>query len=166
MVGGAGADTFFYAKGDKDTVTIANFDFDNDKLKIAGGTITKIESLGSDEGVRFAMKEGKGDSPAVGWFDVKSKGDSKAFDAKDVVIKANNTYYWFATADIEDQVTIGGESSTVTIKAGVLITWGDKKVSKSNVNNYSVIELNYATNLVKAGVASVVSSSNNKAQLT
>ena len=153
LVGGSGADTFFYAKGDKDTVTIANFDFEKDQIKIAGGTITKIESLGS--GVQFAMKEGKGDSPAVGWFNVASSLGGGNIDASKVAIKANNTYYWFAAST----ATLASDSLQ-TAKIGDLITW-DKKVSKSDIgNDYAVIELNYSTNLVKAGVASVVSSDN------
>ncbi|MBR4151380.1 MAG: hypothetical protein IKT98_00290, partial [Selenomonadaceae bacterium] len=42
LVGGDGKDTFFFAKGDKDTVTIQNFDFTNDKLKLADGILKEI----------------------------------------------------------------------------------------------------------------------------
>ena len=84
LQGGDGADTFFYAKGDKGSVTIADFDFDKDKLKIAGGTLAKVSVVGDN--VQFAMKEGKGDSPEVGWFNV-------ATESKNVLIKANNTLF-------------------------------------------------------------------------
>ena len=63
--------------------------------------------------------------------------------------------------------TEGGNGSTVTLaKAGDLITW-DKKVSSSDVKNHdsAVIELNYGTNLVRAGVAVAVSKDNDKAAL-
>ena len=160
LVGGAGADTFFYAKGDKDTVTIANFDFDKDKIKIAGGTLAKIESLSSDDGggVQFGMKNGK-DSAEIGWFNVASSisgSDSGTIDASKVAIKTNNTYYWFAQNDIVD----------AQVEIGDLITWSDKKVSKNDIgSDYAVIELNYATNLVKTSVAAAVSSTLNNAEL-
>ena len=151
LVGGEGKDTFFYAKGDKDTVTIAKFDFSKDKLKIAGGTIAKngITSLESG-GVQFAMKKDKGtDAAAVGWFDVKSftKDNVAVTDASKVAIKANNTYYWFAEGG---EILASDETSTVA--AGALIT-SISKVSNSQISDYEVIELNYATNLVKSNVA-------------
>ena len=175
LVGGSGDDIFFYAKGDTVTATIADFDFSNDKLKIAGGTLAKVSSI-QGGGVRFGMKNGKGESPEVGWFDVKTYATydnddnptSNNIDGSKVLIKTNNTYYWFAAQDVTEEVTTeGGNGSTVTLaKAGDLITW-DKKVSSSDVKNHdsAVIELNYGTNLVRAGVAVAVSKDNDKAAL-
>ena len=137
--GGTGADTFFYARGDKDSVTIANFDFNNDKLKIASGTLAKVSSI--EGGVQFGMKEGKGtDAPEVGWFNVTTA-------AKNVLIKTNNTYYWFA-----DGTEILADDDTLTADKGALIT-SVNKINKSQVSGYSVIDLNYSTNLIKSEVA-------------
>ena len=139
LVGGAGADTFFYAKGDKDTVTIANFDFTKDKLKIAGGTLAKVSSISG--GVQFGMKEAKGaDAPEVGWFNVET-------NEQNVLIKANNTYYWFA----EGNETLASDD-TLTADKGALIT-SVSKVSNSQISGYSVIDLNYSTNLLKSNIA-------------
>ena len=115
------------------------------------------------------MKNGKNSSES-GWFKVTSftKDNTAVTDTSKVAIKANNTYYWFAQENITEQVTTeGGDGSTVTVaKQGDLITYSDKKASKSDISGYEVIELNYSTNLVKAGIASVVSSTNDKAKLT
>ena len=173
LVGGAGADTFFYAKGDTGTATIANFDFSKDKLKIAGGTLAKVSSIsGGDGGVQFAMKNGKNDPTEIGWFNVasslKADGGTETIDASKVAIKANNTYYWFAQGTVSEEVTTEGAAAGTTVtlaSAGDLITWSDKKVSSSDVSGYNVIELNYSTNLVKASVASAVSSTLTNAKL-
>ena len=138
LQGGTGADTFFYAKGDAGTVQIADFDFTKDKLKIAGGTLAKVSSISG--GVQFAMKNGRGDSPEVGWFNVKT-------DAKDVLIKANNTYYWFA-----DGTETLASDDTLTADKGALIT-STSKISNSQISGYAVIDLNYSTNLIKSEVA-------------
>ena len=137
---------------------IANFDFTKDKLKIAGGTLAKVSSISG--GVQFGMKEGKGtDAPEVGWFNVTSyakdygKDDSVTggtIDASDVLIKANNTYYWFATGN--ETLASSTDESLQTAKVGDLIT-SVSKVSSSQTSGYSVIDLNYSTNLLKSNIA-------------
>ena len=86
------------------------------------------------------MNTGK-NTANVGWFNVE-KGSN------DIAIKANNTYYWFADKD----ETIGSGDDTLTINSGQLIT-SDTRVSASDVSGYDIIDLNYSTNLAKAGVA-------------
>lgn len=164
LVGGSGADTFFYAKGDKDTVTIADFDFTKDNLKIANGTIKQISVV--DSKVQFAMKTGKTiNDPTVGNFKLDSYAKYKkengemvkdsnftAPNTSQVLIKANNTYYWFAN-------DAGTDVKGDPFAANALIT-SDKKISSSKASGYQVIELNYSTNLVKAGVAVAVKDAN------
>ena len=184
LVGGSGDDIFFYAKGDTGTATIADFDFKNDKLKIAGGTLRKIETISGSEhgGISFGMSATNNkEAPEVGHFNVTSyasydsktkekESSSAAFTdetVKNTLIHANNKYYWFAQDSITAEVaTTGGDGTTVTVVAnkGDLITT-DKRISSSDVQGYNVIELNYGTNLVKAGVATLVSGDNDKATL-
>ncbi len=147
LKGGDGKDIFFYAKGDKGETTIANFEFgaNKDRLKIASGTIGEISKL-ENGNVKFAMNSGKkGDTSNIGWFNVE-KGTN------DIAIKANNTYYWFATEEITDT-----ESGDVLAQKGQLIT-SDTRVSASDVSGYDIIDLNYSTNLAKSGVAVKVTS--------
>ena len=138
LVGDAGTDIFFYAKGDAGTSTIANFGFGTDKLKIANGTISEIKQDG--DSIQFAMTSGKkGDKSAIGWFNV----DTSKKTAKDIAIKANYTYYWFADGTEGDKISRGD-----------LIT-ADKKVTRAQIveAGYDVIDLGYATSLTKTGVA-------------
>ena len=154
FTGGSGNDIFFYAKGDKGDATIADFDFDNDKLKIASGTITKISTV-SGGGIQFDMNKGK-TSANVGSFKITSSATYDSTGRKDAtfnpnstLIKANNTYLWFADDDVKD------DDGNVLAKAGDLITTVSK-VSKSQVSDYAVIDLGYSSNLVNAGVATKV----------
>ncbi len=156
LVGGSGKDVFFYAKGDKDTMTIADFDFNNDKLKIASGTITKISN--SDGKIKFDMNSGKKGSANIGSFKINSSAtyDSTGrkdatFDPNSTLIKTNNTYYWFAKEAGKD---VSGNSYSI----GDLIT-ANKKVSKSDATatDYDIIDLGYSSNLVNAGVATKAS---------
>ena len=130
FVGNASAkDTFFYAKTDSGDKTIQGFDFSTsskDKIKIASGTITGISKSGND-------------------IDFTTKGGSltlKNEDNTNVLIKANNTHYWFATENGD------GYSS------GELIT-ADTKVTRAQANatGYAIVDLGYSTNLVKTEVA-------------
>ena len=169
LVGGSGSDIFFYARGDNGTAKIADFDFTNDKLKIASGTLRKIESI-KGGGITFDMStKNSTDDPVIGHFVIESSATynkstkekttttTPSFDAANTVIHANNTYYWFAQNSLEAAaVTAASGSETVTIAAGDLITW-NRNVSKSDIGNRAVIELNYGTNLVKSGVAVAVS---------
>ena len=148
FTGGSGKDIFFYAKNDKGNTTIADFDFTNDKVKIASGTITNISTVSG--GIKFDMNSGRKNSANVGSFQIGNivegydNNGAKA-TSKQAVIKANNTYYWFADDGDKD---VNGN----TFASGALIT-SDKKVSKSATDGYAVIDLGYSTNLVKAGVA-------------
>ena len=95
------------------------------------------------------MKTGKTiNDPAVGWFNVTTNSSGVNISGDKVLIKANNTYYWFADKADKD---VKGDSFEI----GRLIT-SDKKISSSKATGYDVIELNYSTNLVKAGVAVAV----------
>ena len=142
LVGGTGKDVFFYAKGDAGISTIANFDFGVDKLKIANNTISEIKKDGDK--IQFAMTNGKkGGTSPIGWFNVDTSKTEK-----DIAIKANNTFYWFAKEDAKDV------DGNILAKAGDLIT-ANKKVTRAQVTTagYGVIDLGYSTNLVKSKVA-------------
>ena len=93
------------------------------------------------------MKSGKNATDTIGGFNVASSLGGGNINAGNVVIKANNTYYWFAD---------GGETlasdETSTVAAGALIT-SVTKVNTAQVRGYEVIDLNYSTNLVKSGIA-------------
>ncbi len=142
LKGGSGNDVFFYAKGDSGNATIADFDFNKDKLKIASGTITNISTVSG--GIKFDMNNGKKNSANIGSFTVANSLGGGDIDTTKTLIKTNNTYYWFA----QDADT------TRDIKVGDLIT-ADTKVSKSNATatGYAIIDLGYSSNLVKADVA-------------
>ena len=101
------------------------------------------------------MRNGKGDSPEIGWFNVTSSatypksGDATlgtSIDASKTLIKANNTYYWFADGTEE----VANEGDTLT--AGALIT-SVSKINSSQTRGYEIIDLNYSTNLIKSNVA-------------
>ena len=119
LQGGAGVDTFFYSKGDSGAIHIAGFEGGKDKIKISGSKVIKEISTSGNFG--FTMTNG-----------ATMEFDDKAVD--DVLIKANNTYYWF--------------------EAGDWVTSTDK-ISNSAAKNsgYTIVELGYSTNLVKAGLA-------------
>ena len=154
LVGGDGKDVFFYAKGDAGNTTIASFDYKNDKIKLASGTLAKIETTGS--GVQLSMKDSSGSN--IGWYNITSDS-SGGTPGADTVFKANNTYFWFAKENIQEkaEVTVRGSDETTEIivaeaKAGDLITW-NARVSSSDISGLSVIDLGYSTNLVKSKVA-------------
>ena len=160
LVGGSGKDVFFYAKGDKGDATIADFDFSNDKLKIASGTITKISTVtsGGSTAIKFDMNSGRKGSANIGSFQINSSATygtggatGTEINPNSTLIKTGNTYYWFAENDIT-------EDGTTIAKAGDLIT-RESKISKSAADGYAVIDLGYSTNLVKAGVAYKVANS-------
>ena len=167
LVGGTGKDIFFYAKGDKDTATIANFDFGTDKLKIANGTIHTITA--GNDAITFEMSSGKkGDTSTVGTFKLTSYSNNNQQTAlsdtvtSKVAIKANNTYYWFAQSDVTGQDEDG--NNTTLANMGNLITL-DRKVTTREMTDFHIIDLGYSTNLAKTGVAVKVSAStvqNNK----
>ena len=171
LVGGDGKDTFFYSKNAGD-VTIQKFDFANDNLKIANGTISKIESISG--GVKFIMTDGKKGSPNSASFSVNtsiSGSDSGAIDPNKIAIKANNTYYWFAKEDVEEEVTVKGSTDKETIKvasAGDLITSSTVKKSDVTSAGYGIIDLGYSTNLTKLtnGVSVAIKTKNAKPTAT
>ena len=163
LSGGSGKDIFFYAKGDSGTSTIANFDFTTDKIKIANGTLGKISTV-TGGGVQFDMTSGKkGDISTTGSFKIASSATytggeytkSNTFTNDKVLIKANNTYYWFAEA-------AGTDINDKSYASGALITH-DTKISKATANGYAVIDLGYSTNLVKSGIAVKVASTGENA---
>ena len=119
LQGGAGVDTFFYSKGDSGAIHIANFEGGRDKIKINGSKV--IQEISTSGNFGLTMTNG-----ATVEFDDKT--------VNDVLIKANNTYYWF--------------------EAGGWVTSTDK-ISNSAAKNsdYTIVELGYSTNLVKADLA-------------
>ena len=151
LVGGASKDIFFYAKGDKGDSKIADFEFGVDKLKIANGTIHTIKA---DSGkIKFEMTSGrKGDTATIGSFLVESHATYGATPNKNqtittskTLIKANNTYYWFAD---------GTTNAADGVSANRLIT-ADTKVTRAQAisTGYAILDLGYSTNLVKSEVA-------------
>ena len=120
LQGGAGVDTFFYSKGESGAIHIANFEGGKDKIKISGSKV--IEKISTSGNFGFTMTNG-----ATMEFDDKA--------VNDVLIKANNTYYWFDA---------GGNWVTSTDKIS-------NYAAKSS--DYAIVELGYSTNLVKAGLA-------------
>ena len=165
LVGGTGKDIFFYAKGDSGTNEIQKFDFGvgKDKLKIANGTIGEISTLTSDgkTAIQFDMTNGKkGNTNTVGSFKLTSKlksdGSGEDIDASKVVIKANNTFYWFASGG--ETIYTNDETTGGAAVAGDLITTTNK-VTAREVKDCDIIDLGYSTNLVKTGVAYKVTES-------
>lgn len=146
LVGGSGKDTFFFAKGDKDTVTIENFDFSNDRLKVASGTIKEISQNGSSSILFATASDGKKNSAIDGGLNITSFKDATLDKA---LIKANNTYYWFEEGEFTDS---NGETQS---KAWVtsISRISDSTAKGLTSNGYDIINLNYSTNLVKSGVA-------------
>ena len=64
----------------------------------------------------------------------------------DALIKANNTYYWFESKQFDD---VSGDSHT-----GEWVTSLNKiGNSAAKSSGYSIVDLGYSTNLVKAGLA-------------
>ena len=158
FIGGASKDIFTYSKGEAGNITVANFDYKNDKLKIASGTITRISSL--EGGVRFSMNKGKNsadiatltiNSDTTGY---KKNADDTKIDPSNVLIKANNTYYWFAQEEIKEKTTDGTTGATLA-EIGDLVT-SDSRLKSSDIAGYSVIELGYSTNLVNSGLATKI----------
>ena len=73
-------------------------------------------------------------------------------NADKVAIKANNTFYWFATDDDASRYVSASNGNAIT--AGNLITLEKKvKASDSKLNGYAIIDLGYSTNLAKTEVA-------------
>ena len=114
-------DIFFYAKTDSGDKTIENFGFGskNDKIKIANGTIKTISKSGND--ITFSTNGGS--------LKVKDAGS-------EVLIKANNTFYWF-------------DDSNNLITADTKVT----KAQAQAATGYEILDLNYSTNLVKSNLA-------------
>ena len=142
LVGGTGKDIFFYAKGDAGTSEIQSFELGTDKLKIANGTIKEIATVSG--GIQFDMTSGKkGDTATTGSFKLTSSTGG-VIDTSKTLIKANNTYYWFAKE----------ADSDYSVKVGDLIT-ASTKVTKAQANStgYGIIDLGYSTNLAKSTVA-------------
>ena len=132
-----GVDTFYYKKGETGAVTISNFGDNKDKIKISGSKVVDaISSSGN-----FALTMTNGASITV---DSISGGASAEVD--NVLIKANNTYYWFTDKTFDD---VSSESHT-----GGWVT-SLSKISNTAAKNsgLAIIDLGYSTNLVKAGLA-------------
>jgi len=98
------------------------------------------------------MNSGKKGSANIGSFTIGNiveeyDSDGKATEntSKKAIIKANNTYYWFAEGP-------GKDANGDAFADGALIT-SVNRVSKSDTTGYAVIDLGYSSNLVNAGVA-------------
>ena len=91
------------------------------------------------------MNNGRKNSANIGSFTVASSLGGGAIDTTKTLIKANNTYLWFAEKG-------GTDASGESYAEGALIT-SVSKVSKSDTTGYAVIDLGYSSNLVNAGVA-------------
>ena len=145
LVGGDGKDTFFFAKGDKDTVTIQNFDFTNDKLKLADGILKEISQSGNSSILFATTSDGKKKSAIDGGLNITSFKDTLG----SALIKANNTYYWFEDEEFTDST--GEKQKDVWVTSISKIS--DSTAKGLSSKGYSIIDLNYSTNLVKSGVA-------------
>ena len=138
LVGGSGKDTFFYAKGDTGDVKIANFDTANDNLKIANGTIIGIESVSG--GVKFSMNNGRANETSeIASFTLEG------INAGNVLIKANNNYYWFA--DGTETLASSADDEILRPDKGQLVTSGGRPDIASYADG--IINLNYTTNLTR-----------------
>jgi len=140
LVGGTGKDTFVYTKRQTGEKIISNFDVSKDTLKIANTTIYEITGGAND--ITFNLSTGKNSKDSVASLTINSFTDgdtTKAVNPDNVVIKAKNNYYWFAKEDITN------DEGDVLASAGDLIT--SSGVKASDVQNFDVINLNYATNL-------------------
>lgn len=158
LVGGASKDIFSYSKNNSGNVEIQKFDLTNDKLKIAGGTISTISTVSG--GIRFNMNNASFNIGDFVTYD--ASGTESEFTPTKFLIHANNTYYWFAEETITDTAinSKGETETTLTAAAGSLVTTTNKisKSTASNAEGYSIIELGYSTNLASAGVAKKFSS--------
>ena len=140
LVGGAGVDTFYYKKGEKGDIKITNFDGGTDKIKISGSKVITDISTGADS-LKFNMDGASIEVQSFG----KTGAVSKA--ANQVLLKANNTYYWFTNETFDD-------SSGDTHNGGWVTSLSKISNSKANsASGYSIVDLGYSTNLVKAGLA-------------
>ncbi|MBR4152175.1 MAG: hypothetical protein IKT98_04385, partial [Selenomonadaceae bacterium] len=136
---------FFFAKGDKDTVTIQNFDFTNDKLKLADGILKEISQSGNSSILFATTSDGKKKSAIDGGLNITSFKDTLG----SALIKANNTYYWFEDEEFTDST--GEKQKDVWVTSISKIS--DSTAKGLSSKGYSIIDLNYSTNLVKSGVA-------------
>ena len=133
LVGGTGADTFFYAKSDKDNAQVYNFDYAKDQVKMKG-TITGITK--ESDGLKFTTSTGS--------LTLKQDDKNNPINAgSNVLIKANNTLYWFDTVDGKYGLYT---STDKEVKSDIKSVMRDQ-------DNYSIVDLNYSANLVKKGLA-------------
>ena len=133
LVGGASKDTFFYAKNDTGAAQVTNFDYANDNVKIKR-TLTDINKTSSS--LEFVM----GSSNTL---TLKTDNKNNNIGSSNVLIKANNTLYWFeGSGDDYGLYTAKDKESKAAIKS----------VLRSK-DNYAIVDLNYSTNLVKGKVA-------------
>ena len=148
LVGGSGKDTFFYVKKTSGDTEIQNFDFTNDKLKIASGSISTITTISG--GIKFEMN--RNDSDAT--FNITSFTKDNVEDTTSkILIHANNTYYWFTETPMEEKNDDGNEK--LSASPGELVTTTDKisKTIAQSAKDYAILELGYSTNLANSGVA-------------
>ena len=139
LVGGSGVDTFYYKKGEKGDIKITNFDGGTDKIKISGSkVITNIDT--TDSKLTFTMDGASIKIDTYGQDGTESVGMDK------IAIRANNTCYWFDSDGFTD---ISGESHA----SGWVTSINKITASKAKSEGFTVVDLGYSTNLVKAGLA-------------
>ena len=135
LTGGKGDDSLHGGKG-ADVFTyakgdgkdvIADFTYNDDKLKVSTGKL--ISDISVDQGdLKFTMTDG---------------GSVTIEDLEgDFVIKANSKLYWFDGGDL---VTAKTNTADMT------------KIINDRSGSYAVVDLDYSTNLVSAGIASTLS---------
>lgn len=144
LVGGSGKgeDTFFYKKGETGNISVQNFGAGEDKIKISGSKV--VSSLSTDTTKALSITMSNGAVITVDSFKPASGDAAETKNIGDILIKANNTGYWF-----DPSYKIEGTTTT-----GAWVTSVDK-ISNSAMKNsaFTVVDLGYGTNLVKAGLA-------------
>ena len=134
LVGGTSKDSFFYGKNDTGATTVDYFDYANDNVKIKR-TLTDINKTNS--GLEFEM--GTGNTLTIKTVKSDNNNANVDIDTSKVLIKANNTLYWFEDSEL---YTAKDKESKDQIKS----------VLRSR-SDYAIVDLNYSTNLIKGKVA-------------
>ena len=144
LIGGSGSDTFFYKKGESGNISIKNFGAGDDNIKINGSKVIAENGLSTDTTKSLTITMANGAAITIDDFAPATGSTAETKTIKDILIKANNTAYWF-----DETYTPEGSST-----AGGWVTSIDK-ISKSAMKNsgLAIVDLGYATNLVKAGLA-------------
>ena len=148
LIGGDGVDTFYYKKGEKGDITISNFESNKDKIKISGSKVIGENGLSKNATEALTITMANGASIKIDSITGGAAAGEGNNNITNILLKANNTYYWFDTR------TEGFDDSSGEHHKDEWVT-SLNKISAAAARNsgYSIVDLGYSTNLVKAGLA-------------